>query len=142
MRVFVDTSAFYALLSPNDSHHGEAARIWAGLLEVRAELETHNYILVETVSIIQSRLGFKAAEAFLQSLRGVVRVHWIDEELHSRAESAFRTAERGDLSLVDCVSFEVMRLRGCELAFAFDRHFGEHRFAVLKPLASLANDQG
>lgn len=132
MRVFIDTSAFYALLSANDSHHSEAARIWAGLLEARAELETHSYIVVETISIIQSRSGFKAAEAFLLSLRGVVHIHWVDEELHRRAESAFRTAGRRELSLVDCVSFEVIRHRGCETAFAFDRHFAEQGFALLK----------
>jgi predicted nucleic acid-binding protein len=89
MSVFIDTSAFLALLSSDDSHHGEATRIWAGLLETRTGLETHNYIVVETVSIIQSRFDFRAAEAFLLSLRGVVRVHWTDEGLHSRAESAF-----------------------------------------------------
>jgi predicted nucleic acid-binding protein len=133
VRVFIDTSAFYALLSPSDSHHGESARIWTGLLEVRAELETHNYVVVETVSIIQNRFGFKAAEAFLLSLRGVVRILWIDEGIHSRAESAFRTAGRRALSLVDCVSFEIMRSRSTATAFAFDEHFEEHGFATLKP---------
>ncbi|MCX6560793.1 MAG: PIN domain-containing protein [Candidatus Aminicenantes bacterium] len=132
MSVFIDTSAFFALLSISDSHHGEAGRIWARLLEAQTEMHTHNYIVVETVSLIQRRFGFKAAEAFLVSLPGVVRVHWIDEDLHRRAEGAFRTAGRKTLSLVDCASFEVMRSRSIETAFAFDEHFMEHGFAVLK----------
>ncbi len=35
MKVFIDTSAFFALLDDSDSRHREAARIWTGLLESR-----------------------------------------------------------------------------------------------------------
>ncbi len=133
MSAFIDTSAFFALLSISDSHHEEAQRIWRRLLEARTEMDTHNYIVVETVSLIQRRFGFDAVEAFLLSLRGVVRVHWVNEELHRRAEGAFRTAGRKALSLVDCTSFELMRSRSITTAFAFDEHFEEHGFATLKP---------
>jgi len=36
------------------------------------------------------------------------------------------------LSLVDCVSFEVMRRIGMNRVFCFDPHFEEHGFEVLK----------
>lgn len=133
MKVFVDTSAFFALLSGSDRRHREAARIWAGLIEAGAELETHNYIVVETAALVQRRLGVKAAEAFFDALLGVVRILWIDEDIHRRAEGAFRTAGRKTLSLVDCTSFEIMRGRSIGSAFAFDKDFEDHGFAVLKP---------
>ena len=131
--IFVDTSAFYALLSPNDSHHGEAARIWSGLLESHAAMETHNYVVLETASLAQRRLSFHAAEAFFEHLLKVVHIRWMDEDLHRRAEGAFRTAGRKTLSLVDCASFEVMRSRSIATAFAFHEHFEEHGFTTLKP---------
>ena len=43
--------------------------------------------------------------------------------------TALLAAQRRKLSLVDCVSFAVMRLRGSQVAFAFDQHFAEERFA-------------
>jgi predicted nucleic acid-binding protein len=39
------------------------------------------------------------------------------------------SARRRDLSLVDCVSFEVMRRNGITRAFAVDRHFQELGFS-------------
>jgi len=131
--IFVDTSAFYALLDASDQRHREAARIWAGLIESGAEMETHNYIVVETAALVQRRLGVKAAEAFFDALLGVVRILWIDENIHRRAEGAFRTAGRKTLSLVDCASFEIMRSRSIGSAFVFDADFQDHGFAVLKP---------
>ena len=49
----------------------------------------------------------------------------MDRALHGRASTAFFTAGDRNLSLVDCVSFEVMRNVGIETAFTFDRHFSE-----------------
>lgn len=40
-------------------------------------------------------------------------------------------ANRRNLSLVDCVSFEVMRDLGVKDVFAFDPHFREHGFTCI-----------
>jgi predicted nucleic acid-binding protein len=40
-------------------------------------------------------------------------------------------ANRRDLSLVDCTSFEVMRRNGLEVVFTFDPHFHEQGFQVI-----------
>ena len=55
----------------------------------------------------------------------IVRLHWMDRALHGQASTTFFTAGDRNLSLVDCVSFEVMRNVGIETAFTFDRHFSE-----------------
>jgi len=132
MIVFVDTSAFYALLDSSDRRHREAARIWAGLLDSGADLETHNYVIVETAALVERRLGEASYGAFFDGLLGVVRVVWVDEDAHRRAEGAMRAASKSGLSLVDCVSFEVIRRRAVETAFAFDHHFEENGFTILK----------
>lgn len=41
------------------------------------------------------------------------------------------TANRRQLSLVDCVSFTVMRERGIKTAFVFDDHFEEQGFECI-----------
>ncbi|MDP2857839.1 MAG: VapC toxin family PIN domain ribonuclease, partial [Bacillota bacterium] len=45
--------------------------------------------------------------------------------------AALLTAGRRNLSLVDCVSFDVMRRLGMEKAFAFDAHFAEQGFQCM-----------
>jgi predicted nucleic acid-binding protein len=67
---------------------------------------------------------------FAPSRRNFCRweVVWVDEKTHSLAVTALLAAQRRKLSLVDCVSFAVMRLRDSQAAFAFDQHFVEERF--------------
>lgn len=72
--VFVDTSALYALLDRDDAHHPEAARTFQDLLAQRVRLLTHAYVVVESLALVQRRLGMEAAKALALDLLGVVRV--------------------------------------------------------------------
>ncbi|MCJ7583021.1 MAG: hypothetical protein MUP98_21090 [Candidatus Aminicenantes bacterium] len=47
-----------------------------------------------------------------------------------KAVSTHLIANRRSLSLVDCVSFEVMHRTGVRKAFAFDRHFKEYGYEI------------
>jgi predicted nucleic acid-binding protein len=40
-------------------------------------------------------------------------------------------ADKKRLSLVDCISFNIMRRLGIKSAFAFDRHFKEQGFECI-----------
>lgn len=57
-----------------------------------------------------------------------MKIVWVDEATHSLAMTALLAAQRRKLSLVDCASFAVMRMKGSQVAFAFDQHFAEERF--------------
>lgn len=127
MTVFVDTSAIYALLDLDDSNHRKAKEAWRKLLQSGAGLTTSNYVLVETVTLVQSRLGLAAVRALREDFLPVVSVAWVSESTHRAAMDAVLTAGRRSLSLVDCTSFEIMRQLGIRNAFAFDRHFSEQR---------------
>jgi len=63
-RIFVDTSAFYALLDRDDRNHQKAKKKWAEILEATPALVTSNYVLVETLALLQSRLGLEAVRGF------------------------------------------------------------------------------
>ncbi|MBI5179400.1 MAG: type II toxin-antitoxin system VapC family toxin [Nitrospinae bacterium] len=132
MRVFLDTSALYALLDRDDANNGKAQKAWNGLLAGGdSALLTTNYIVVECVALIQHRLGLEAARGFHEDLLPIVNIEWVDAEIHRAGVSAFLSASRRRLSLVDCVSFEVMRTLGVKTAFAFDAHFLEQGFRCL-----------
>ena len=130
MSVFLDTSALLAVLDADEASHFRADAIWRRLIGERRTLVTTNYVLVETVALAQSRLGLEATRAVQQDIVPVLRVIWVTEELHRAAMTALVTAGRRRLSLVDCVSFEVMRREGLHQAFALDRHFSEQGFGL------------
>jgi len=138
MVVFVDTSAFYALLDGVDPNHGRATRFWAELMAANGDdsvLFTTNYVILETISLIQRRLGMDAVRAFQRNVIGSMTIVWLDETLHQVGVEQVLTANRRQLSLVDCTSFATMRSRGVTRAFAFDHHFAEQGFTLLPEAA-------
>ena len=131
MNVFADTSAFYALLDASDGHHRKAAGAWQEIIDSDQDVVTSNYVLVETFALIQSRLGLDAVRGFQEDIVPVLSVKFITPELHRLGIAALLAASRRGLSLVDCVSFEVMRDLGIKSAFAFDPHCREYGFTVI-----------
>ena len=131
MRVFIDTSAFYALLDRDDESHRKAKNAWVDLLKNDDPLVTNNYVLVETFALIQHRLGMDALRGFQNDILPLVNIEFVVPELHRSGVSALLSASRRNLSLVDCVSFEMMRTLEVKIAFAFDPHFKEQGFNTL-----------
>ena len=131
MRVFVDTSAFLAVLSSDDKHHGRAGQTWTDLLTQDTHLVCSNYVLVETFALVQWRLGIQAARTLQEDVLPVVNVEWVDKDCHCASVSALLTAGQKQLSLVDCVSFEIMRQLSIDTAFTFYRHFQEQGFNAI-----------
>lgn len=132
MTVYVDTSAVFALLDVDDRYHKPAQGLWATLAGRREAPITSNYVLLETIALLERRLGLQAVRDFQTQFVPILRVHWVDEALHERAVAALLTAGDRSLSLVDCVSFDLMRRLGLETAFAFDAHFVRQGFRALQ----------
>ncbi len=128
MRVFADTSALYAVLDADDANHVKAKAEWQRLLASQVPLITTSYVVVETVALVQHRLGVEAVRLFQQALAPVLQVTWVDHATHQAGVAAVLAAGRRGLSLVDCVSFEVMRQLELRDVFAFDPHFAEQGF--------------
>jgi len=129
MTVFADTSALYALLDRDDRFHSAARATFAGL--AGEEILTHSYVLVEMIALTQRRLGANAVRRFSQDFLPVLNTVWVDEATHNSGLAALLAALPTDVSLVDFVSFQVMRERGVARAFAFDEDFQEAGFSTL-----------
>ena len=131
MTILVDTSAFLAVLDRDDANHPAAKARWIEMLDRGDELISHNYILVETSAVALRKLGLEAIRVLERDVVPVLRLVWVTRELHEAAAGAHLVAGRRTLSLVDCVSFEVMRRTGVLTAFAFDRHFREYGYGTV-----------
>ena len=132
-KIFVDTSAFYALLDRSDRYHKEASALWPDLLDKNVTLVTSNYVVSETIALLQKKIGFEAANVWYRDILGVLDICWIDEDTHQRAYELWLNLGRRKLSLVDCVSFITMHHHKIEKAFCFKPHFVDHGFDLLSP---------
>lgn len=131
MSVFIDTSGFLAVLDMDDENHAAAAEAWKDILTSDEILVTTNYVLVETCALVQNRLGMSAIKVFQEDIVPILRIEWVDSVVHNAAIGIMLAAMRKKLSLVDCVSFEMMRLLVITTAFTLDGHFREQGFACL-----------
>lgn len=128
--IYVDTSAFLAIMDVKDINHLKAEMLWAERVKATRFI-TNSYALIETIALVQSRLGLEALRTLSQDILPVVEIDWLGPEEHEEAVNSVLTANRRQLSLVDCSSFATMRRLRIETVFTFDEHFKEQGFKVL-----------
>ena len=141
MTCFVDTSALLAVMDRDDAAHAEAKQAWQQLTALRATLVTTSYVVLETVAIIQHRVGVAAVRTFNDDIYPILTIDWISSAQHTRGMGALLVANRRNLSLVDCVSFDTMRRHGLTAAFAFDKHFDEQGFTTRLGLSAVPGER-
>ncbi len=128
MMVLVDSSAFYAFLDKANAAHETVLAAWDGAVAAGDSMVATNYIVAETAALCQRRLGMEATREFLVEVVPVLQMHWVDQETHDAGVASLLAAGRRDLSLVDCISFAVMRRLGLRRAFTLDPHFRDQGF--------------
>jgi hypothetical protein len=127
--IFVDTSAWYAVMVRKDRDH-EAAK---ALLKSNTQpLITSDYVMDETVTLLLSRVGHSYAVRFLEMLQTSRKVQQIYLTLTqiAAAITLFRNRADKGWSFTDCSSFVLMQEYQLQVAFAFDEHFKQAGFLV------------
>lgn len=127
---FVDTSGLLAFLDRDAAQHKEVVASIGVILEAR-EAITHNYVLIETEALARRRLGGSVARRLLEDVVPALEIVWVDAELHEAAVTAHLRSLRRRSSLVDHVSFELMRRLGLRTALALDHDFAREGFDLI-----------
>lgn len=126
MRLFVDTSVWYAAADAGDASNGRAREI---LFDELTPLITTDHVLLETWLLLRHRIHRSAADRFWGGLRsGVADLEIV---LHSDLEVAWRIGEAfpdQDFSITHRTSFAVMERLGLRRVAAFDDDFVVYRF--------------
>ncbi len=130
-KLYIDTSAFYALIDRSDKYHAMAKVLWPSLLTNNIEMLTSNYIVAETIELMQSRLGFKAANMWRQAVLGVVDVKWVNESIHCQGLNLWMSLGRKGCGFIDCISFIVMNHHQVEQVFGFKESYDEQGYDVI-----------
>lgn len=129
--IFLDTSAIYAWADTADPNHHTSVRRLQAIVESGETLLTHNYVLVESIALLQARLGLAAATKLARDSAAFV-IEWVDDDLHASAIRELAQSKKRHVSLVDHVSFLVMRRRDVATAFAFDPDFTSTGFRLFE----------
>lgn len=129
-RIFVDTAFVAALVNRRDRYHQQAlglSKVWEG-----QPLLTTDAVLLEIGNALSR--GFKPQavaiiERFLASAE-VELVH-LTPQLFDQAFALYKKYHDKEWSLVDCISFVVMREAGVSQALTSDQHFAQAGFQPL-----------
>ena len=133
MRIFVDTSAWFALNNRKDEHHQQARAFVQNLKEVQVLFLTTDYVVDETLTLLRLKVSHKEAVEFLRLFsrsRQVVREQVTPDQL-KRAEEIFAKYRDKSWSFTDCVSFAFMEDRNLKDAFTFDTNFAQFGMRAL-----------
>lgn len=134
--IFVDTSAFLAIVNEKDDNHLAAKRfleeIQMGKVKVK-NIITSDYIIDETLTRIRYSVGHKEAVEWgggILASKVIDRME-IGKEIFELAWDIFAKYDDKKLSFTDCTSFALMKKRGIEKVSAFDGDFERMGFVLM-----------
>lgn len=142
MSLFVDTSALLALVDDGQPGHREVAAEWRRAVESERLLLISNYIQVESIALVQRRIGMNGVRILVEVFLPLMSTIYISEQIHRAATAALLVAGRRRLSFVDCVSFELMRECGIREALTLDADFERQGFRAVPGPAAAAPPRG
>jgi len=131
--LFLDTSFSVGLVSPRDQIH-EKAIDWSDKIEESKVLVvTTQAVLLEIGNALSKSAFRRVGIGLLKNLANDPNTIIISltDEIYNRAFELFRDRADKEWSLVDCVSFVVMRERNIEAALTADEHFIQAGFRAL-----------
>ena len=129
---FLDAAGLVALHLTRDAGHAEAMTAWHRILRAGGVV-TSNMVLAETATIIGRRAGYVDASRIVESYYANrdVRILRPTESDERQAVQLMRKYADQRISMVDCISFQLMRTHGIKQVFTFDRrHFTIAGFTV------------
>ncbi|MCZ7385861.1 MAG: PIN domain-containing protein [Candidatus Methanoperedens sp.] len=134
--LFVDTSAFLALVNEKDDNHLTATTFLEEIKNGKVKIKkiiTSDYIIDETLTRIRYTVGHKEAVEWGQDIiaSNVVEKVGVGRELFEPAWELFKTYNDKKLSFTDCTSFAIMKIRGIDKVFSFDDDFERVGFKLL-----------
>lgn len=134
--IFVDTSAFLALVNEKDKNHVAAIRFLEDIKNGKVKVKkiiTSTYIIDETLTRIRYTVGHKEAVQWGKDILASKVVEKVDvgNEIFELAWKLFETYEDKVLSFTDCTSFAIMKKSRIEKAFSFDGDFKNAGFVLM-----------
>jgi predicted nucleic acid-binding protein len=123
--VFVDTSAFYALMIAKDSAHDQTVDALHEVRKGNTRWITTDYVMDESATLLNAR-GHHSRAIEILDLAGksrALQMEWMDSQRFFKARSLFAKYHDQGFSFTDCFSFVLMRELKISKVLTKDVHF-------------------
>jgi len=132
-KVFIDTSALYAILDKKDANHKKAGIIYKKLLSAGTKFTLSDHVLSESLTLIRRRLGYNKSLEFATIIQQgeaveLFNIIFVNRPAFRLANQFFEQLKSVKISYVDCLSFATMNILKISDYFAYDNHFQEAGF--------------
>lgn len=129
-RILIDTAFVIALINKRDRYH-KPARVLADRYDGQPMLIT-DAVLLEIGNALAHGFKEEASALISQFLASdEVQISRLSPDLFDEAFALYRDYLDKEWSLVDCISFVVMRREKISQALTFDQHFVQAGFEIL-----------
>ncbi|MBI3991367.1 MAG: type II toxin-antitoxin system VapC family toxin [Candidatus Omnitrophica bacterium] len=131
--VFVDSFSWIALINKSDNHHEVSLKTIEDFLNKQVKLITTNYVVIETINALSKVEFRKAVIEFIDKLEKSpsVEIVKITDEIYNNAWRLYQQRMDKDWGIIDCTSFEVMRIFNLKKAFTNDKHFKQAGYSLV-----------
>ncbi len=132
IKVFIDSTGWYALVQPEFEHHDSAKEYYKQLLDSPARLYTNINEITMAISRIKSQCGLSIATEFSKiieqsSLTTNLNVSWVNRRVYRAALRQFFSIKQSEIEIRHCFIFEEVQKKKINLIFSFDqamKYFG------------------
>ena len=134
--VFIDRTAWIAILDENNPNYGLSRTYFENLLGQNVRLVTNNYCIDETVSMLKSTFEKDLAKKFLliidESVLSInLRIDWISRRVRRNALDNFLKSPNPDLTLKHFYIYESLKRKRVDFIFSYDTNLKSFDFPVM-----------
>jgi predicted nucleic acid-binding protein len=136
MTVFIDTSAWIAIVDKDQRYHDSAQEYFKHLLEKNAKIITNNIVIDEAITWLKENKGSEVASSFLSIIDESVitinlRVDWISRRVRKLSLNQYLKSKDTMLQLSDNYKLETLRRKNADLVFTYNDSFRGFGFPVM-----------
>jgi predicted nucleic acid-binding protein len=125
IKVFIDSSGWYALVQREHEHHEAAKEYFQQILDSRTRLYTNITEISSAIFKIKQNCGLSVATDFSKLIDQSVlstslNVSWMTRRLHRSALKHFFTIKDVQIEIRHCLIFEEVKKKKINFIFSFD----------------------
>ena len=134
--VFIDTTAWLAILDENNINYLQARDFYESLLDQNSRLVTNNVVIDETLSALKINFGHEFAQKFLEIIDESVltiniKVDWISRRIRRGAMNNFLKSSAAQLQLRHYYINESIKRKKVDIVFSYDQNLKSFDFPVM-----------
>jgi len=134
--VFLDSSAWLAVVDPDDPNHEKAREYFRLMLERGARAITNNIVIDQTLQTLRSKFGTDLSRRFLEiidesTLSVNLRVDWISRRVRRSVIQQFLKSSKNELTLDHFYIYESLKRKKADFVFSFDPAVKHFKYPVI-----------